>query len=343
MPIEIERASFDAQKTDLIELLRRHLTPDSNEKRFDWLYCRNPNGPAQAWLAWDTTKKSIVGLAAAFPRRFYFRGKEKWGLVLGDFCLAEEYRSMGPALQLQRACLKALVPPYDFCYDFPSKSMMAIYRRMGIPQAGSLVRWAKPLRIDERFEAVVRSKRAAKTIGPVLNKFLAARGWKGEQGSCDIELAPGPYGEQFTALDELLSTEQGIRSDRGAAYLNWRYFEAPHRDYEILAARRNATLLGYVALKNNQEDARIIELVSLEQPGVIVRLIALAVERLRAGGAKSVSLVAGENHRWSRLFERAGFRRRETSPVVFAVREERQAGDAAFYSGSHFMEGERDS
>jgi hypothetical protein len=343
MPIEIQPASFDLHKAEMIALLGRHLTPDSDETRFHWLYRANPSGRAQAWLAWDTTRKSFVGLASAFPRRFYLHGKEKLGLVLGDFCLAEEYRSMGPALQLQRACLKALVAPFDFCYDFPSKSMMAIYKRMGIQQAGLLVRWAKPLRINEKLEAIVGSRGAGTVIAPIVNKFLAVRGWKGEKSSCHVDFAPPPYGDEFSALNERLRRDLAVSADRGAPYLNWRYFEGDRKDYEVLAARRNGALVGYIALKNNSKDARIVELVSLEEPGVIVRLIAQAVHRLRLGGARSVSLVAGENHRWGSLFERAGFKRRETCPVVFAVRDDRESEEAAFYSGSYFMEGERDS
>lgn len=343
MPIQIHPASLESHERDLIKLFRRHLSKDCDEKRFDWLYRKNPLGLAQAWIATDTVKGTIVGAASGFPRKFYFQGKEKLGWVLGDFCLAEEYRSVGPALQLQRACLQALVPPYDFFYDFPSKSMMAIYKRMGIHQTSTLVRWAKPLRMDEKLEAIFRSRGAAKAFGIVLNKLLAARGWKGEKGSCRIDLVQGPCGEEFTALDQSLRRERVICAERTASYLNWRYLECPSKNHEILVARRNGDLLGYVILKNNPEDARIVDLVSLEEPGVIARLIARAVDKLRLSGAKSVSLVAGQGHRWSQLFERAGFRRRETSPIIFSVRDGQKAEETAFYSGSYFMEGERDS
>jgi len=76
-----------------------------------------------------------------------FDGKEKRGWVLGDFCFGERFRSLGPALQLQRACLESLAQePNAFTYDFPSQSMMAIYKRIGIAQSGSLVRWPSLLK-----------------------------------------------------------------------------------------------------------------------------------------------------------------------------------------------------
>ena len=61
----------------------------------------------------------MIGVAAAFPRRFYFRGEAVRGYVLGDFCIDPAHRSLGLALALQRACLERLVQRgYRFCVGF---------------------------------------------------------------------------------------------------------------------------------------------------------------------------------------------------------------------------------
>src|SRR5262249_21123805 len=143
--IRIRRADLKADRQCLIELFGRFLTNQSDARRFDWLYCSSPHGVARAWLA-CSADGSIIGAAAAFPRKLYVDAKETYASVLGDFCLDPEHRSLGPALQLQRACLADIQSsPHDFFYDFPSDKMMAIYKRLQISAERHVVRWAKPL------------------------------------------------------------------------------------------------------------------------------------------------------------------------------------------------------
>ncbi len=343
MSVQILAASPESHQSDLIVLFRRYLTPDSDENRFNWLYKQNPCGVARVWVALDVEKGNIVGAAAAFPRKFYFRETERLGWVLGDFCLAEQYRSMGPALQLQRACMKSVEPPYDFCYDFPSKSMMAIYKRLGIRQTCDFVRWAKPLRVEDKLKSAVRSESAVRVLSRIGNVVLQSRGWKGTKAACDIELQNGLCGEEFTALDHSLQKTPWLRGERTAAYLNWRYLSHPNKSHSILVARKKGALVGYVVIRNDSENARIVDLVAWEEPAVVARLIDAAVGTLRLGGAKTVSLAAGDGHPWGNLFERAGFRRRETSPMAVVLRGGATINETDFKSQCHLMEGDRDS
>lgn len=343
MSVQILCGSLESYQADLIVLFRQYLTSDSDENRFNWLYKQNPYGRARAWVASDVQKGRIIGAAAAFPRKFYFQGEERLGWVLGDFCLAEQYRSMGPALQLQRACLGAVEAPYDFCYDFPSKRMMAIYKRLGVQQSGSLVRWAKPLRVEDRLKSVVRSESLTRALGRFCNVVLAFRGWKGTTNACDIEPHQGPCGEEFTVLDEALRKVPRLLPARTAAYLNWRYLEHPSRAHLILVARKKGIIIGYVIVRNESQNARIVDLASMERPAVIARLIDAAVRVLRLNGAKTVNLSAGDGHPWSGLFERAGFRRRESSPMVVVSHVGATIKEYDFKTQSYLMEGERDS
>ncbi len=343
MSVQIFSASLESHQADLIVLFRRYLTPDSDENRFNWLYKQNPCGRARVWLASDGENGTIIGAAAAFPRRYYFHGTERLGWVLGDFCLAEQYRSMGPALQLQRACMRSIEPPDDFCYDFPSKSMMAIYKRLGVEQTSNLVRWARPLRVEDKLKSIVRSKSAARALSRIGNAVLDSRGWKGTKAACEIELHHGPCGEEFTVLDQSLRTIPGLRAARTAGYLNWRYLAHPSRAHSILVARQKGALVGYIVVRSEVENGRIVDIASLEQPAAIARLIDAAVGILRLGGAQTVSLAAGDGHPWGRLFERAGFRRRETSPIVVVSRRGATVKETDFKSQCYLMEGERDS
>ena len=343
MAIQVQSGCLETHKRALIALFREHLSPDYDADRFDWLYHKNPAGPAHVWIAYDGDSRTIVGAAAAFPRKFYFRGSEELGWVLGDFCLAERYRSVGPALQLQRACLGALAAPVDFCYDFPSKSMMAIYKRLGIQQAGELVRWAKALRIEEKLESLVKSKRIAKVLGMMSTGIIASLDWKGGKATSLVAPLEGRCREEFTSFDRSSRSRSSLRTQRTAEYLNWRYLDSPSKACEIWVARKGLEMMGYVVLQNDPDNSRIVDLDAVEEPAVIAGLIAAAVRRTRDLGAKTVSLAAGEDHPWRAIFKRSGFRCRESAPIVFVERAGTGLEPTKLYANSYIMEGERDN
>lgn len=331
MSIEIREATLDSDEPTLTQLIKRYLAPGSNDRRFNWLYCSGPHGAARAWLACDLQDGNTVGMGAAFPRKVYFNGNQKLAWVFGDFCMTENYRSLGPALALQRRCLeKADSAPVDICYDFPSQTMVAIYRRLGIQQTATLVRWAKPLRAEVRLEAAIGSKAIARQLSILPNAALAMRGWKGEKNVCELQLHEGRCSAEFTELDSKLGEQAVVRTVRSAEYLNWRYLDHPESRYEILTARRGGVLIGYTVFSQDLEYATVADLCSWEEPPVIARLLAGVVDIVRERNVITLNLYAGNSHPWCWIFEKAGFHRREAAPVIVSDPK----GAVAMNSGS---------
>lgn len=344
MPVLLRRLDLKSDRMEVISALQRLLYSEYDERRFDWLYIDCPFGAAQAWVACDCEQGTIVGCAAAFPRKMCFDGHEKTGLVLGDFCLDHEYRSLGPALQLQRACLAdAAQAPFEFCYDFPSQSMMAVYKRLGIAQTGTLVRWAKPLRTRRKLEHFTGSNSVTGGLAFLADTALAVRGWKGGGGKSDTSLHDGPCGDEFSDLDRKLRELSGVRAPRTAEFLNWRYWSYPGKKHEMVTARRSGVLIGYIVFTRDEEDTSIVDVSSIEEPAVIARLLAAAVERLRHHGADTVGMNAGDNHPWNSIFRRAGFQPREESPVVVCAAPGKTISAADFQKCLYLMRGDRDS
>ncbi len=314
--IQIRRADLRADHQSLIEFFGRFLTDQSDARRFDWLYFSNPYGVARAWLA-CAKDDSIIGAAAAFPRKFYVDGEQTDAFVLGDFCLHPEHRSLGPALQLQRACLTDLQSTRcDFFYDFPSDRMMAIYKRMQITTDRSVVRWAKPLRVEGLVKRAVGSTSLARALSVPANTLLKWRGWRGDRGSCDLALVQGACTTEFAALDESLRELEGVRAIRTTEYLNWRFLAHPTKRHAILTAKRQGQLSGYVVFSRDVDDAAIVDLHCRQDASLVANLLGGAVDYLGRLGASTVSLSAIDSHPWSSIFERAGFRRREKAPLI---------------------------
>ena len=161
MDLFIRPADLETDRSLIIEMLRRWLTPLSDGRRYDWLYRQVPFGPPRVWIALDQRNDKVIGMASAFPRHAYVDGHDQTVWVLGDFCIDEGYRSLGPALQLMRVFVKEGGWNLGTWYDFPSEAMMAVYKRLRLKASASMVRMAKPLRVDRRVKTLAKNPHLA--------------------------------------------------------------------------------------------------------------------------------------------------------------------------------------
>lgn len=306
----------EAESRQLIDALQANLPHLPHVCRFSWLYLRNPAGPALVWVATDS-ETNIAGIAAAFPRRICYRGGEFTGYVLGDFGIDARHRSLGLALTLQRACLEGLrKEDAVFAFDFPSRSMMAVYTRLRIAAGTSMVRYAKPLRVDRHVAGRVPIPGIARGLSAVVNAGLRVRDRRPSRKSgWTIAYEPAPWGGEFTDALRQWGPRLGVVVARTAEYLNWRYGEHPLRRYEMLTARHGARLCGYLIHHANGDEHVIADLVTENhEVGSLLLAEVTALARERCAHTLSAPWLA--THSGKRLLETCGFRPRESSPVV---------------------------
>jgi GNAT superfamily N-acetyltransferase len=317
MPVSVRPSDYASDREELVAVLQANLPYLPHATFFPWQYLRNPDGQALTWVATDCDTKRIIGVAAAFPRRLYCSGADARGYVLGDFCIDPSHRSLGLAVALQRACLEALsTGDADFVFDFPSRTMLAVYTRLGIEATGAMIRYAKPLRADRKIANRVPVPAIAHALSAVANAGLRLRDSRiRDAGEYTIAVESGPWQEEFTQATRKWSASVGICLARTAAYLNWRYNDHPQQQYQMLAARRGGTLCGYLLLHRNGSDATIDDLVGEDdsvRAALLMEAIALARQhRLQTLSAPWLSAAAGEQ-----LFNRSGFRPRESISLV---------------------------
>lgn len=345
MTIAIRPGTLEIDRLPAVGLLARHLNPAYDMARFDWLHTRNPAGPGRFWIAFDSATGETVGTAAAFPRLFAVGGREERGWVLGDFCVSDRYRSLGPALKLQRSCLElAADSDTPFCYDFPSRSMMTVYHRLRIAPRGEMRRLVKLLSVRRKLTAITGWPRLAGAFARVLDVVLALRPRVRAVPGLTLDLHVGPCGEEFSDLAEMESASYGICLKRSAAYLNWRYRENPTGHYEILTARREGRLVGYAVFTLDGGSAMLADLFGVQDEAMLAALVRAVSATARQRGCASLGVALFDSHPWVAMFRELGFARREASPFVLSASPDSTVNRAMHTEGGLFlMSGDRDS
>jgi GNAT superfamily N-acetyltransferase len=341
----VSQADLEKDREILIGTVRGLLTPLSDVTRFQWLYISNQYGVARSWYVIDSGSNDVIGMAAAFRRDFFVGEREVTAWVLGDFCLDPQYRSLGPALQLQRACLSVLENSQGgFCYDFPSASMVAVYKRLGFSVAGEMLRLAKPLRVDRKVKEMIKNRAAQRVVASVGNTLLKIASPRARANEAlEISIQHGPCGEDFTALAEKQRGKFSFCLQRSAAYLNWRYVSNPLALHEIITARREGCLVGYVVWTHGGEDASIVDLFGEEDREMVWHLIAEVTALALKRGMMTLSVSMNEAHPWRSLFSEMGFRPRDSAPIMIIPAKTFAHKIDPQLSGWYLMQGDRDS
>ena len=342
MTLSIVEVAPEAHRTAAIELVRRYLNPSYDGARFDWLYSRNPAGPGRLWVARDA-QGALVGTAGAFPRHLSVNGEETLGWVLGDFCVAESHRTLGPALALQRACLEALGAQKEtFCYDFPGPAMMPVYKRLRVGSSWWMRRFARVLRTGPKLHRYLRVPLLARGLGAVADLVLVHRARGDKPAGWSTSLQAGRCGEEFSALAAAASGAYGICLRRTALYVNWRFLDSPITRYEILTARIHGKLVGYAAFTRHGADATLADVFAL--PDAVEPLVRSAADLLRRRGCASLSVDVLESHPWTGVLARLGFSPRERSPfVLFPPSALALSPETAGAGALFFTAGDRDA
>jgi hypothetical protein len=369
MGITIRPANLEQDRDLMVATLSRYLTPTSNQDRFDWLYRQNPHGATRAWLAFDSDNGEVAGASAAFARRMIVNGDERAGWVLGDFCVAEKYRSLGPALQLQRATLQAVkeAGEAELCYDFPSRRLAAIYQRLGVSPAAHMVRLAKPVRLEQKFEQLFTAKSVAKPASLLGNAVLhVADNRLRDRKSWEIAVHQGDCGDEFTIFEKSIfanslahrngtrrnGSDVGIRAvevraveiravevQRSAKYLNWRYLRHPLVRHQILTARHAGELKGYLVFSCPDESAEIAEWRVGGDMRLLAALVGELAHILRKTGTMTLNAYLLDKDPRLPCLKKMGFWPRESNPMMVYC----PSSPSIFSSEWRLMYGDRDS
>ncbi len=248
-------ADIDRYRPDdkrLVEAMYRRVfgidAADANRLRWDWQYRHNPHMPANGPLIWLAREaQTIVGQYATMPVRLSVRGQEidaAWGM---DVMVAPERQRQGLGEVLFREWDRHVGASLGLGL---SDSSYRLFKKLRWPDVGPVPCLVKPLtrRALRRPGWSVAANRLVSALTlPWIRLVARTRPLTGEVRTLRH------FDDSFTRLYERVAPRFDFIVRRDAAYLNWKYIQAPHVRYQIAALDRDGETAGYVVYRHVQE------------------------------------------------------------------------------------------
>jgi len=322
MGISVRLASRDDEEEQLIEILDRNL-PGRPNRKIQKLRHANPLGPGWSWIARPQGSETAIAAASVLPRWFWVDGRKVLGGQVIEFAVEAPYRSLGPAVLLQRATFEPVNSgEVAFGYDCPPHERgMATFLRLGMQPTAEVLRYALLLRSDEFLDNRLGSGAWKQPLVAAANLALRLNRPRRSVHGLEICAHEKAFDEEFSHLDLCTSSSGSVRAGRAAEDLNWRYLDDPWSAngcfktwfgrYRVVVARQAGELVAFAILSVQEETAWLADLFGRSLADFGGALLEAVVDVCRAEKIQRLDALCSMDSDLRLLLERAGFRRRE--------------------------------
>ena len=205
-----------------------------------------------------------IGAAAVFPRHVRIEGTVRRAGLAGDFLIHPGHRMLGPAMTLQRRiCADATSGWVEFLYGFPNLTAEQMFRRAGFTPLADRMRWVIPIRTASSLAGIRGGETWGPAVARVADQALRLRYWLSGRTPGTTYRESNIVDERFDQFWDRMGNVSKVAIDRSAAYLRWRYVDAPIRPFTIIEAlSTDGALLGYTIGRIVEADVEVCELVA---------------------------------------------------------------------------------
>jgi len=328
MGLGIRQVSLPSDRAEMLEILNLNFG-SSQEGRFDWRHTSNPAGESVSWFMYNKSTLATVAMATVFPRNMLVSGKYVRAGQVGEFAVNPKYRSLGPAVQLQRATFEPVNDGrLSFCYDCPPHDQgMSTFVRIGLNPVCEVYRYALPLRSDPYLNRRLGQHLWTKPVAAAANLLLRARRRSPSISNLDIREHSGIFGDEFSHLEKVMSKDEGVRASRDAKNLNWRFVEDPAASlcspnentgrYRFFVARSAGELKAFIAfLIQSDRIALIVDMFGLELGEIGPALIETVLGICQEEDVSTIQALLSQEGGLVPIFQAMGFRKRERNARV---------------------------
>ena len=302
--------------------------------RWRWQYEENPNLPPEGpeiWVAKENGR--VLGQYATMPVRLKVLSRilrASWGMDV----------MVGPNLQ-RKGIGSRLFLYWDQQVEASlglglSLASYTLFRKLAWEDVGPVPCYSKVL--DPR---ALLQKRLGPTAGRALTPLLAiylrlVHPERRTRGAESVEVRPleGPFGDAYDALWERVAPAFDFIAERTAPYLEWKYHLVPYVDYDVLEARRDGVLTGFVVLRMTERNgvklALLVDLLAHpEDKPTVGALLDAALTWARARDAARMQTFTFDRRLAARLGSKGFFP--IASPMQFCLRIHADHVDERFF------------
>lgn len=317
-------------ETQLVELFGRVFGKPLPLEAWVWKLKGQRTPVENVWVAVAERDGRVIAQYAGIPVRLRLAGTERWVMQSVDTMVSPEFRRRGILTTLGKATYESWADGgVSAVFGVPNQNWGTRTDALGLQPLFPLAWLRVPLRIGP---AVARMSGAPRAVAAPLDWAgdALASAWRAFASRRDRD-TPGVQLEPIEqGVDELDSLWR--RAARGwdnavvrdAAWVNWRYLQAPGFAYRVLLARAAGEPAGYIAYRlveaGSHRTAVIADLFTApEATRVAAALLAAALADLLSCGAEMAVAAAPRASGLQRTLRRAGFLpRRGTSQVLLA-------------------------
>ena len=323
MDIKIQPIDFEKNRHSIVSLLKRNRTLGDSypfEERYDWLYLNNPHGKATGWMVVDEDVNQIVGFTVALPRLMSVSQKRFTAWNCADFSIDPKYRTLGIAAKLRRGAKNAVDSgDIQFLYAHPNEKMLAVHKRVGHSELALMRRYAKLLNVESKADSLGNFSSIAKAVSPAANQLLnCVDKLRSSKTGYDVEICDKmKFGDEFTHFYNKIESNYAVWGVRDESYLNWRYYDNPVYSSNVVTARGDGEIVGFIIFTIAEQEVLVKDIVASETDAIDAMVSALSRQLRNSSGCSTLSFIGPESHPYLEVIQRLGFHKRpETSSII---------------------------
>lgn len=242
----LRRPEDDEEMFRLYEEIFGAEAAQASRRRWRWQYADNPATAGAGPIIWVAREGSrLLGQMATMPFGMWWGDREAMGSAGMDYLVRKGQQGRGLGIGLSEtwaahidvAFALGLTPSsYPlFCKIFTDVGPVPFYQKVVDAQA------VARRRLGPRLGALA---------APLLALGLRVRFGRPPRPSADVEVRPATgFGPEYDALWRRARASYAMCVAKGAAYLEWKYRQCPHRRYDVVEARRAGELTGFAVTR----------------------------------------------------------------------------------------------
>lgn len=291
----------------------------SSQERFDWLYSDKDSLGGRCWLASDDLGDAVASVGILF-RRMQVGGEVVMCGQAVDLVVSPKHRSGGVALKLLRNLLEeARSTGCRLVYTFPLPKALAIVKRVGFKELGTLMRWTCLLRSSEKLSSKL-NRTVVRGLAPFVDLSLRVlRGVRASRVSGGRRCFPiNGFSAEINAVWDNQLSSAAVVGERTDQFLAWRFDRYPGMGYTSLGVAAGRDALGYAVFREAQGGYSIADLMFRDCLSV-KQLLGHILDKAFATGRNSVSIQCLVPTQFQEALASLGFSRRpeEARVLVF--------------------------